>query len=465
MKLIIILLIVFVRQASPTSEKKLIDHLLTNYSIYPRPVLNRNDPVNVTFGFNLIQIMNVVERDQYITTKLWMRMTWINEFLKWKPHMWDNITHTRLPRDKLWTPDIFLQEDIGDDISSGPDKYETPIVLQSTGQNMWLIPVKLQSACIMDVKNFPFDRQTCKFVFTSWTHDKSELDLIIEQKPIITWTYVKSSEWKLLDVGRKIITKQYACCPNPFVEIQFYITLQRKPLYYIYNVVIPCCVQMIIILFTFFLPPDSGERIGVVITVLLVFAVYLEVLSSSLPKTSNSTPALSHFYITAMIESACSLIATCFVLAIHFKGTDKGVESMPNWLRRYFLEYIGKYIGVPIPENLKSSFTEERSFTIKENAGLVNEVELDQNGLVNGDVKTELRHRVKDPTATLDTLVDELHTITSLIHDSNRQDEIEEEWQLLAKVFDRIFFFIFFAIFFITTIAILLPVYLGAQKN
>merc|ERR1719447_1119319 len=116
------------------------------------------------------------------------------------------------------------------------------------------------------------------------------------------------------------------------------MNLRRKPLYYVMSVIVPCIIQMVIILFTFFLPPDSGERIGVVITVLLVFAVYLEIISNSLPKTSTSTPALSKFYITAMAESAMSLIATCLVLIIHFKGTEKGIGPMPQWARNFFID-------------------------------------------------------------------------------------------------------------------------------
>merc|ERR1712072_944442 len=125
---------------------------------------------------------------------------------------------------------------------------------------------------------------------------------------------INSSEWEILSTARERRSIKYACCPNNFVDIKYTINLQRKPLYYVYSVITPCIIQMVIILFTFFLPPDSGERIGVVITVLLVFAVYLEVLSGFLPKTSTATPALSTFYLTAMAESAASLIATCIVL-------------------------------------------------------------------------------------------------------------------------------------------------------
>ena len=43
----------------------------------------------------------------------------------------------------------------------------------------------------------------------------------------------------------------------------------------------------------------------------------------------------------------------------------------------------------------------------------------------------------------IDVILNEVHVITSLIRDMNRQDEIEEEWQVLAKVLDRMFFVLF----------------------
>ena len=90
-----------VENRKPTShtsyaEKGLIDHLLTGYSIHMRPVRNASNPVDVTFGFTLIQIVSLVERDQLITTKLWMRMKWRNELMAWDPRRWGNITQTRL---------------------------------------------------------------------------------------------------------------------------------------------------------------------------------------------------------------------------------------------------------------------------------------------------------------------------------------------------------------------------------
>ena len=35
----------------------------------------------------------------------------------------------------------------------------------------------LQSSCGIDVRNFPFDNQTCHMWFGSWTHSLAEMDL------------------------------------------------------------------------------------------------------------------------------------------------------------------------------------------------------------------------------------------------------------------------------------------------
>lgn len=222
------------------------------------------------------------------------------------------------------------------------------VVLEPDGTHKWYVPALLDSSCRFNFKNFPFDLHVCKFKFMSWTYDQSELDITPDSLAMITHYYVNSSEWTLVRLQSEAVPEKYNCCPNYFVRIEFTIELHRKPLYYIFNVIIPCFIQMLIILFTFLLPPETGERVGVSVTVLLVFAVYLEVLRTALPKTSISIPALSKFYLSAMLGSAFSIIATCGVLVIHFKGAEKGARPMSGWMRRFFIEFIAPWLCVRI---------------------------------------------------------------------------------------------------------------------
>jgi len=41
------------------------------------------------------------------------------------------------------------------------------------------------------------------------------------------------------------------------------VQLRRKSLYYVINLVVPCCLFSVIAIVTFILPPASGERVGI----------------------------------------------------------------------------------------------------------------------------------------------------------------------------------------------------------
>jgi len=56
---------------------------------------------------------------------------------------------------------------------------------------------------------------------------------------------------------------QYNCCKIPYSQVKFTFRLQRKSLYYVINLVLPCCVFSILSIISFILPPACGERVGV----------------------------------------------------------------------------------------------------------------------------------------------------------------------------------------------------------
>ena len=129
-------------------------------------------------------------------------MKWVNEFMRWNPEEWGNITTSRVQPHEVWTPDIFLEEDVGEEVTSGLHSQKIALLVNYQGQQEWMVPVMLRSACKVDVTMFPFDRQHCRFVFTPWTHNQLELDLVIEDKDAINKHYVESSEWTFVNVTK-----------------------------------------------------------------------------------------------------------------------------------------------------------------------------------------------------------------------------------------------------------------------
>ena len=57
----------------------------------------------------------------------------------------------------------------------------------------------------------------------------------------------------------------------------------------------PCCIITMVALLVFYLPPESGEKISLGITVLLSLCVFLLMVSESMPATSDTVPLIGGF--------------------------------------------------------------------------------------------------------------------------------------------------------------------------
>ena len=62
------------------------------------------------------------------------------------------------------------------------------------------------------------------------------------------------------------------------------------------NFVIPSAVLAMMSNLMFFLPPESGERISLGITVMLSFSVFQFMIMDKMPDSSDSIPVLSKYF-------------------------------------------------------------------------------------------------------------------------------------------------------------------------
>lgn len=100
---------------------------------------------------------------------------------------------------------------------------------------------------------------------------------------------------------------------TPFPQVaNFHMKLKRKPLFFVFNLILPIVLMCLLNPFVFFLPADSGERVGFSITVLLAIAVFLTISASSLPAISE--PRLPLISILLFADVAFSGIIVIFVI-------------------------------------------------------------------------------------------------------------------------------------------------------
>lgn len=70
-----------------------------------------------------------------------------------------------------------------------------------------------------------------------------------------------SVEWDVLEVPASRNEEYYPCCPEPFSDITFKLTMRRKTLFYTVNLIIPCVGITFLTVLVFYLPSDSGEKV------------------------------------------------------------------------------------------------------------------------------------------------------------------------------------------------------------
>ncbi|XP_064411103.1 neuronal acetylcholine receptor subunit alpha-4 [Latimeria chalumnae] len=90
------------------AEERLFNSLFTAYNRLSRPVSNISDVVIVKFGLSIAQLIDVDEKNQMMTTNVWLNQEWNDYKLRWNPADYDNVTSIRVPSEIIWIPDIVL---------------------------------------------------------------------------------------------------------------------------------------------------------------------------------------------------------------------------------------------------------------------------------------------------------------------------------------------------------------------
>lgn len=239
-KLSILLLICIHSVNSSRIEDAIIDHILTNYTPRSRPVNSIKTVLNVYIGLGLQQIVEVNEKQQYITSVVHLTTQWIDEYIHWNASDFEDVIMVRIPSVKIWQPDIFLYNMASDAMfESGEYRGKFNVLVGNKGLIYSVPQMVLKSACKMDVTWFPFDTQKCPLSFGSWTFSSIEMDVNLLKNGIDLDNYIPHGEWKLVGVTGKRVSKIYTCCPEEYLTIRFTLHIKRQTMYYFFNLIVP----------------------------------------------------------------------------------------------------------------------------------------------------------------------------------------------------------------------------------
>ncbi|XP_059990228.1 acetylcholine receptor subunit beta isoform X4 [Lagenorhynchus albirostris] len=429
------------------AEGRLREKLFSGYDSSVRPAREVGDRVGVSIGLSLAQLISLNEKDEEMSTKVYLDLEWTDYRLSWDPEEHEGIDSLRITAESVWLPDVVL---LNNNDGNFDVALDISVVVSSDGSVRWQPPGIYRSSCSIQVTYFPFDWQNCTMVFSSYSYDSSEVSLQTGLGPdgqerqevhIHEGTFIENGQWEIIHKPSRLI--QPPVDPRGGGErrreaVTFYLIIRRKPLFYLVNVIAPCILITLLAIFVFYLPPDAGEKMGLSIFALLTLTVFLLLLADKVPETSLSVPIIIKYLMFTMVLVTFSVILSVVVLNLHHRSPH--THQMPLWVRQV----------VSTPHRPRGR--ERENYTSQET------VRRFQPELSAPDLRrfTDGPNRAVGLPPELREVVSSISYIAQQLQEQEDHDALKEDWQFVAMVVDRLFLWTFIIFTSVGTLVIFL---------
>ncbi|VDP61908.1 unnamed protein product [Schistosoma mattheei] len=114
----------------------------------------------------------------------------------------------------------------------------------------------------------------------------------------------KSNTPPTLGASIKRNIQTYGGEDQTYIDVTIYVYMQRRALYYMFNIIIPCMIMSMMALLVFTLPPEANEKIVLGVTTLLSLTMLLQLVADKLPQTSsgNSIETLINIWLASILR-------------------------------------------------------------------------------------------------------------------------------------------------------------------
>ncbi|XP_077402478.1 acetylcholine receptor subunit epsilon isoform X3 [Vanacampus margaritifer] len=453
---IVILLGTVVWQADCNEEMQLIGTLFKGYNKNIRPVLHPEDKLEVQIKLTLTNLISLNEKEETLTTNVWIEIQWVDYRLAWNASQYYGIEVIRIPCKNVWLPDIVLEN----------------------------------NTCAIEITYFPFDYQNCTLAFRSQTYSANEVDLILaaaDSGERIEWVdidpeaFTENGEWAIVHrPARKMINSRYSPDDLEYQEISFNLVIQRKPLFYVINIILPCSLISSLVVLAYFLPAQAGgQKLTVSISVLLAQTVFLFLIAQKIPETSLSVPLIGKYIIFVMCVT--TLIATNQIVVLNFSLRSPSTHTMSHQIKHLFLEMVPRFLGMSplLDDNEVTSEVNGVRDRRRESFGLMQRAEeyvlkqprsemmfdkqKEKHGLmqpnvdgIDANTTANLYKSLAQAAPEIKQCVDACNFIAETTKQQNNIGSEIESWVLIGKMIDKVCFWAAILLFIIGTVGIFL---------
>ncbi|KAK3089078.1 hypothetical protein FSP39_000594 [Pinctada imbricata] len=393
---------------------KIQTEIIENYSY--KPSINPDLKSDIDVSFTLCTLNDFDEIRGNLETVGILYVLWNDARLVWNATYYGGIEYIPCHLRDVWKPDVALLNSMEKFELINRNIEKTTVWVTNTGHVHYALGSVFKTSCDPNPSHFPFDTHECYIIIVLlneifFTRQNESDNNIRLHAPLINASDIQ-------DEDGKWEYRSLPACIRPIENTSVYgaifpVRLTRRSLFVVVNIVIPIILLGHLNVCVFLIPVQAGERISLAITMLLSYTVFLTLVSSSIPETSNPMPLICLFLIFKLSFSAG--IVVCVVLVTRFAHRDDDIP-MSKFARVFTL----------------------RMENFNENVCL-------------GNIYNTARKRTDSVLGS--THSKNISKRSRDEKDENDQIETSVSWIRMSRAFDRAFFWFFLIVITIETVA------------
>ncbi|GFR71229.1 neuronal acetylcholine receptor subunit alpha-6 [Elysia marginata] len=210
------------------------------------------------------------------------------------------------------------------------DDY-APLSVFSDGAVTWAPGSIFPASCKLDLTKYPFDQQDCRILMLSMNYNVSEMEFVVSDSTVGQTFFTQNGQWDISNMSIETLARSIGAEAKSAIVINFRVT--RKPTFLVISMLLPIAFLSLLNLMVFVIPVDSGEKISYGITVLLALSVFMSIMSSMLPSSSESMPLMISYIFILMIISVLTVVDSIIIVGLHHmeEEEEKSLKAKANF--------------------------------------------------------------------------------------------------------------------------------------
>ncbi|XP_060566241.1 glycine receptor subunit alpha-2-like [Ruditapes philippinarum] len=298
-------------QTQNETMSTLLGRIFDGYDKKIPPNQNTGDvdtQVKVHVEMFIKSMFSISEMNMDYSMSLFLRERWIDDRLKFDTSL--NLTRLVLDLsffETLWLPDMFILNEKESDFHEVmvPNKL---LHIYPDGTVQLSARVTGTFSCIMQLKRYPFDRQSCNFEVETYGQTTDIVKFFWSENPVVLAKDIQFPQFSLTEITPYDCEKSYFGIAFTCIGVQF--ELERNFEYHVVQIYIPSMLTVLLSWVNFWLDLDATPaRISLGLLTVLTMTTQSASARSNLPRVS---------YIKAIDVYMAACITFVFLSLIEF---------------------------------------------------------------------------------------------------------------------------------------------------